>query len=235
MGMIINPYCYASGGAVTDPYFSNVVALLHGDGTNGSTTITDNSTSAKTWTASSGAAISTAHASAFNGAAILFDGVDDYISSASHADWGFGTGDFCVEGRFSWTSHTATATMVSNYTGSTAGFVFQWRPDLGNVLRVGYGDTALLDSSSWIPTNGVMYHLRAARSGGTLRIFANGTIVGSTANSTNMSSTAAMYVGRLGNLAAQHFPGYAEEIRITKGAGRDTSAFTAQSTAWPNA
>lgn len=38
----------ASGGSGSDPYFSNVVLLLHGDGVNGGTTITDSSSYART-------------------------------------------------------------------------------------------------------------------------------------------------------------------------------------------
>jgi hypothetical protein len=52
---------------------SNVSLLLHGNGTNGSTTITDNSPSPKTVTAVGNAQISTAQ-SKYGGGSIAFDG-----------------------------------------------------------------------------------------------------------------------------------------------------------------
>jgi hypothetical protein len=56
-----------------DPNYNNVSLLLHGDGANGSTTITDSSGSPKTLTAYGTAQISTAQ-SKFGGASIAFDG-----------------------------------------------------------------------------------------------------------------------------------------------------------------
>ena len=63
----------------SDPNISNVVLLLHGDGTNGSTTITDNSPGARTVTAHGNAQISTARKK-FRTGSILFDGTGDYLS-----------------------------------------------------------------------------------------------------------------------------------------------------------
>jgi hypothetical protein len=65
-----------------DPVFNNVSLLLHGNGTNGSTTITDNSPTPKTVTAVGNAQISTAQ-SKFGGASIAFDGTGDYLTDAS--------------------------------------------------------------------------------------------------------------------------------------------------------
>ena len=62
-----------------DQYYNSCSLLLHCDGTNGSTTFTDNSPSPKTVTAYNGAAISTVQ-SKFGGASGLFDGTDDYVT-----------------------------------------------------------------------------------------------------------------------------------------------------------
>ena len=71
----INPYRFAAAGP-PDPDFANVSLLLHGDGTNGSTTIVDSSSSSKTVTAVGDAQISTAQ-SKFGGSSIYFDGTGD--------------------------------------------------------------------------------------------------------------------------------------------------------------
>ena len=57
----IDSYRFGVSGP-TDPYFSNVSLLLHGDGTNGSTTIIDSSSNNFSVTANNGAQISTAQA-----------------------------------------------------------------------------------------------------------------------------------------------------------------------------
>lgn len=223
------------GGGSGDPYFANVVALLHGNGTNGSTTITDSSTSAKTWTATNGAAISTAQ-SKFGGASILLDGTNDYLTSATHADWAFGTGDFTLEGWFRFTAHTSTAALFSNYTSSTTGFWLRYSSS--NVsLQFGYGDTGLADTgaSSFNPTNGVWYHIAWSRSGSTNRLFVDGTQIGGDINNAqNYASTAALYIGRLGALDAQYFNGYMDDLRITKGTARYTTGFTPPTAAFPD-
>jgi hypothetical protein len=81
----------------TDPYRSQVSLLLHGDGTNGSTTIVDSSPSPKTVTAVGDAQISTAQ-SKFGGASIAFDGNGDYLDASSSNQYAIGTEDFTVEG-----------------------------------------------------------------------------------------------------------------------------------------
>jgi hypothetical protein len=93
----INPYSFAA----TDPNFADVSLLLHGDGTNGSTTITDNSPSPKTVTAFNSAAISTDQ-SRFGGSSLFFPGgsitgTSHRLESASNANFQFGSGDFTIE------------------------------------------------------------------------------------------------------------------------------------------
>ena len=58
-----------------DPLFNNVSLLLHGDGTNGFTTITDSSPTPKTVTAVGNAQISTAQ-SKFGGAVLRLMGLE---------------------------------------------------------------------------------------------------------------------------------------------------------------
>lgn len=70
--------------------------LLHGNGTDGSTTITDSASGGKTVTAVGNAQIDTAQYK-FSTGAILFDGTGDYVTTADHADWNFADGNFCVE------------------------------------------------------------------------------------------------------------------------------------------
>jgi hypothetical protein len=69
--------------------------LLHGDGTNGSTTITDSSISPKTVTAVGNAQISTAQ-SKFGGASIAFNGTTSYLTTPANSDFAYDA-DFTIE------------------------------------------------------------------------------------------------------------------------------------------
>lgn len=208
-----------------DASYNSVVLLLHGDGTNGSTTFTDNSPTPKTVTPTS-CTISTAQ-SKYGGASMVFNGTSSRLSIADSADWDFGTGDFTVELWARFTSHASVQTLVSNYLNSTVGWSLQRRNDT-STIRFGNGDTALLDVS-WTPTNGVWYHISVTRSGTSLRAFVDGTQVGSTAtNSTNITgSTNPLLVGALffGSMML-FYDGYVDDLRVTKGVARYTTTFT---------
>ena len=77
-----------------DPYWTSVATLLHFDGANGSTTFTDQK--GKTYSAVGNAQLSTAQ-SKFGGSSLLLDGTGDCITTPDHADFAFGSGDFCIE------------------------------------------------------------------------------------------------------------------------------------------
>lgn len=216
----------AAGGkmeAFSDPFAEDVVLLLHFDGEDGSTTFTDQT--GKEWTAYGNAQIDTAQ-SKFGGASGLFDGSGDYISAGSSSDWAFGSGSFTVELFVRFTSHGSVMSFLSNYvSGGAHGWSFQRRSDT-NTIRFNYGDTALIDVS-WTPTDGVWYHLAVCRAGTSIRIFVDGTQIGSTVTAgTDISNTSGLNIGRLAGLGVQYFNGHMDEVRITKGVARYTSNFT---------
>jgi len=92
------PGVRAKTASVVDNTGPNTVSLLHFNGANGSTTITDER--GKAWTAQGNAQISTA-APIFVGPSLLLDGAGDWVQTTSGlTDFAFGTGDFVVECRF---------------------------------------------------------------------------------------------------------------------------------------
>jgi hypothetical protein len=95
-----------SGSVPGDLYYNSCSLLLHFSGSNGSTTIIDNSPNNFPITSSNGAAISTAQ-SKFGGSSIFFDGTNDYIITPSSTAFEFGSGDFTIEG---WIYPTANVT-----------------------------------------------------------------------------------------------------------------------------
>ena len=93
-----------------DPVFNNVSLLLHGNGTNGSTTITDSSPSPKTVTAAGNAQISTAIADPFGDSSrgvLAFDGNGDYLAIPDSTDWNL-PNDFTVEAWVYLTAYSAS-------------------------------------------------------------------------------------------------------------------------------
>ena len=97
MSFIINPYRFATATAGgSDPYFNNVVLLLHMNGANSGTTFTDSSSFARTVTTYGDAKTSTTQ-SKFNGSSGLFDGTTDRLSVPASSDFNMGSGDFTIE------------------------------------------------------------------------------------------------------------------------------------------
>jgi hypothetical protein len=203
-----------------DPYFANVSLLLRGDGTNGSTTIIDGSSSPKTVTAFGNAQISTAQ-SKFGGASIAFDGTGDYLTVASDAAFVFGTGDFTIE---LWIKTTDTVgglvTRIAGGAGNWDLFLiisniyFQSQYELINLYN--RSATDILDNN-W-------HHVAACRSGTSHRLFYDGIQQGATVtDTTNYNGTGET---RIGSDGYGDFNGYIDDLRITNGVARYTANFT---------
>jgi hypothetical protein len=94
-GFFLDPYRFGSAGP-SDPDFSTTVLLLHGTGGNGSTTIIDSSGYGHSMTANNGAQTSTAQ-SVYGGSSILFDGVNDYVSTPNDTAFDMHAGAFTIE------------------------------------------------------------------------------------------------------------------------------------------
>jgi hypothetical protein len=103
--------------AATDTNINEVSLLLHGDGTNGSTTITDSSLTPKTVTAVGNAQISTAQ-SKFGGASILLDGSGDYLDVGSNSAFGYGLSDFTIE---TWVYRNVSSALTTSASPKSAG------------------------------------------------------------------------------------------------------------------
>ena len=224
-----------SGGASPgDLLYASVSLLLHCNGTNGSTTITDNAATPKTVTAMGNAQISTAQ-SKFGGASVLLDGTGDYLTTPDNADFSFGTGDFTIE---MWVNFSV-ATSGASYSlltqglsafNSNAGFYFARHSS--NNLRFIFTDDGTGTSgykicdTPFTPTTGVWYHLAVVRNGTSIKTYINGVSSGSlTSSAAIYNSTRAVVVGA-DESGASAFNGYIDEVRITKGNARYTANFT---------
>lgn len=109
---------------------TDIVLLLHGNGIDTSTTITD-STNRHIMTANGNAQIDTAD-KVFGTGSILFDGTGDYVSTPDHADFFFGTSDWTIEFRFKTTS-----------LGSVQSLYYQ-KTDANNHIQLYFGGGRLI-------------------------------------------------------------------------------------------
>lgn len=214
----------ASGsGGVTDPYWANVVSLLHFDGTDGATTTTDQK--GRTWTFRTSAQIDTAQA-AFGPSSLLIGGSStSRIDCASSSDFGYGLADFTIEGWFRVTAVTA----------GLFNFLYDGRVDTSSAARptiyifgpqLRYFVSGADRVTGGTVTVNTWHHWAYARVSGTGRLFLDGISVGSWSDGQNYST----HPVTLGN--SGHTPyssplfGWQDEFRVTKGVGRYTSGFT---------
>jgi len=232
----------------SDPHFSRVSLLLHCDGTNGSTTFIDSSSSPKTLTANGNANISTAK-SKFGGSSGLFDGTGDYLSSSYDAGYDLIGSDFTIEGFvYPSTLRTSGTRLIS-----TGGGALAWNSTNGihvllqcngtsNALALqlsnGTGSPITFNSSALALTNNSWQHISACVSGSTAYLSLNGVVESASVAATSRPSTnpvlnIATIPGEAGGNTVA-FQGYMDEIRITKGTARYTANFTPPIKSFPN-
>ena len=219
-----------------DPYFSDVVLLLHLDGANGSTTITDSSSSLKTVTANGAAQISTAR-SVFGGASLRLTAYSDFLSLPNSSDFDFGTGDFTIEARcYCISTGTSGGNIFGRWgLGPTTSADFILAIAGGNLVFPINGGAVTLASPSTFPLN-VYKHVAVTRSGTTFKLWLDGALQDTQTSSAAIQNTLAQPI-RVGiwNDSTSSLNGYIDEIRITKGVARYTAAFTPPTSASPNA
>jgi len=230
------------GGAPTDPLFAQVVALLHFNGADGSTTFTDEI--GNTWAAIGDAKIITAQ-SQYGGASLNCDGTNDGII-CTNAAFAPGTGDFCVEKWVRRVGDTAVG-------GASAGVLFDMRTAEPSVqmaiLATGStssparspqffvnGSARIFGGSNILTNAGAFQHLALDRHSGVTRLFVNGTQVGSNYTDTNNYTGTTIYIGsRFAAVSGDRrsWNGQIDDFRYTK-ASRYTANFTPPTAAFPD-
>lgn len=214
------------------------------DGSNGSTTFTDSSGTPKTVTANGNAQISTAQ-SKFGGASCLLDGNGDYLQVAWGSAFDLSTGDFTIElWAYPITQANGGALLAEEYNAdSKVAFAIAFA-DSSTVASTG-GSTISFGSygTSWTGVTstqslavGEWSHVAVSRVGTTTTIYLNGVSIGS-GTSSPLSSGSQLFIGRRwdDDGTSDFFHGYIDELRITKGVARYTSAFTPPTAPFPDA
>ena len=173
----------------------------------------------------------------FGTGSMAFDGTGDYLVSYSSPTallMNFGTGDFTIEMWLYFSSTSGNQGIVDNassISSALSGKWFLYKDSSGNLIFGEHNVGAIL-SYSWSPSTSTWYFIAVSRSGGTIKMFINGTSVASASNSTNFSSAGGVQVGIMASINPLN--GYIDDLRITKGVARYTSNFTPPSAQLPS-
>lgn len=217
-------------GALYEGNDSSTKVLLHGNGTDASTTITDSNAggSAHTWTAAGNAQIDTAQ-SKFGGASILCDGTGDWVSASDSADFTLGSA-FTID---CWVRPAVDGSALNiagqgNNAASAATSSFQLSRTVGNKIQAqisnGSAFTTVTGTTNIVA--GAWYHVAMVLSGGTFTLFVNGVSEGTPqtfAGSVNDSSND-LRVGAGGEVTTTPWNGWIDEFRLSS-AARWTGTF----------
>ena len=230
-------YIKTFGSTVGDDKFDKVVALFNFDGSDGDRTTSgldaSNNNLSLTYD-SAGDELSTTQKKF--GSTSLY--IADNVRVSSTEGFNMGTGDFTMEAWFyfttlsagfgifdQWNSGTSLA-RSQLWHGSSAGGQLKFYHSIAgqSTQTISFADPTI-STGSWI-------HLALVRQGGTVKLYVNGT-ADSTSGSTsgNVHRTDDMWFGDQqtgGGNAPQY---YMDDLRITKGAARYTSNFTAPTSA----
>jgi len=224
------------GTTTGDVYYPQTSLLMHFNGTNGSTTMTDSSKNNVSFTVNGNSQISTAQ-SKFGGASILFDGTGDYLSSPSTSNFAFGTGDFTIE---CWAyKNSGTNNGILHLSSTAGGLQANSSTNLAIALfstgtGTFYANNTSYNTSAFTNTTNTWNHYAIVRSSGVTKLYFNGNLVtdigtsGAITDTTNYTGT---YLAIGGYYSTSYlWNGYIDEFRITNGVARYTSNFTPPTT-----
>jgi hypothetical protein len=229
-GFIMNPFAMAPSG---DTLWSSVGLLLHFDGTNGSTTVTDSGPLGKTVARSgSSGSISTSQSvfggSSWQGGANTVVNVSTPYASGSSLQ----SSNWTFECRYRRTSTSQQHVLLdtnnsgTNNTGwaiyvETTGSLNLYSGSQG----VNYGGFGAMTTNTW-------YALRVVWNGATLYFFIDGTLVGSNVSATfNNTFGGSFALFNNSSATTQSLQGFVDELRWTK-AVRSTASYTVLGTAF---
>ena len=155
---------------------------------------------------------------------VYFNGSTDYISAPSNAAFTFGTGDFTVE---AWVNSTAAFAASTRMLSQNTGGMNVFPNASGNMIYSAYGGGVLITSTTACVLN-TWYHVAVTRVSGTTRLFINGNLEGTFNSDTNNYTSTSFLIGT--DNGTNKWTGYMSNVRVIKGSGIYTAAFTPSTT-----
>jgi hypothetical protein len=199
--------------------------MLHCNGSDESTTFTDDSASAHIPSVIGSAQIDTAQ-SVFGGASGLFEGSSDYLSIPTSTDFNPGAGDFTYDFRVRFNTLSGSQGFFGIETAPGSSYLYcAWEG--GNKIRFrDFGGSGGDFSFAWSPVVDTFYHIAIVKSSGTVTCYVNGVALsGSGASGTYLDRTVPLFVASSFG-GAYDLNGWIDEFRWSKGVARWTVNFT---------
>jgi hypothetical protein len=213
-----------------DPYFSSVALLLRMDGTGN--TFTDSSGTPKTITASGNSTQSAAQ-SKFGGKSAYFAASGDYLSVSGV---NIGTSNFTIEMWVKTASSVQYAQLIGNENVSTdEGFslLINHNSSSGGQIAL-YRGGLIVSTPSGDYSDDAWHHVAVSRSGTTVRLYVDGTLVSTGTSSSSFSSTAPMYIAYNSQFPPRNIVGYIDDVRVSTVARYTGSTLTVPTAAFQN-
>lgn len=218
--------------------------LLHMNGTDASTTFTDNNAggSAHTWTAVGNAQLDTALIK-FGTASGLFDGTGDWVQTPDSADFALGTSDWTAEAWFNLVGVSAAGGNIcgqgdSSITAAATSF-FIGRVGATNTMQVQVSNgTSIIVLAGTTAFSNLLnpgwHHIAVVRTGNVIKLFIDGVQEGGDAAFTgtipNIATT--FTVGARSDAGGSTWNGWIDEFRLSVGIARWTENFIPPSFAY---
>lgn len=221
--------------SIGDPDFTSVVLLLDFAGADEATDITDLSDSAHVDTFISPAQVDVAKQYLDKNSLLTTgSGAQRLLFGGATTDWDFGTGDFTVEVGYRPEALTDNQGIIGNFDNALSeGWLLQFSKSTPTTLK--WYNFSVLLSEDWSPTLDVFVHVAICRSGTNLRVFLDGTQLGSTVTDSSdySGSGQALVIGNIASFLTQAVDGSIGAVRITKGVARYTGNFTPPTVFYP--
>ena len=169
---------------------------------------------------------------------LSFDGTGDYLTTPNSPNLNFGSGDFTIELWLYSTVGTSNESVVNkgyNNAGNLSYLLFLDANTLGFFASSnGTSFDIASNISMGTATQNTWVHFAASRSGSSIRLFRNGTLINTvTSSATIYTGTTNLYIGS-SDSGGLNFNGYIDDLRITKGYARYTATFTPPTAALPD-
>jgi len=207
---------------------ASTVVMLFGDGADASTTFTDSSPSARTFTANGNAQLDTAQYK-FGTASMLFDGTGDWIDTPDSADFSYNNNPYTID---FWMKTTQTGEAIlmgqSDNTGANIQSYFDINRATANKLRYVFtdGTTRVIETTTSV-NDGNWHHIAVVRNSNTVNLYVDGVSEASVSGLGTLVDRASKFaIGRLGEYADLYYNGWIDELRISFNIARWTGNFT---------
>ena len=176
------------------------------------------------------ARLSTLQARFGNSSLDVTQSTTDCLNVDPSSDFGFGTGDFTVEFWYRRTAANVGNVILDMRDAAASDVALAVVEAANDALSVTVANGAVLTSGNSSITNDTWHHIAVARDSGTMELFIDGSQEDSASVTSDLAVSRPLTIGA-DYTNADGTQAYIDELRITKGAAKYTTAFIAPSAA----